>query len=149
MKDADLVSTVVSTPREKKFIAGPESNAPAVTFQDDLDAIIVLESDELPNVEDDERLHNDEVISSINKSYLHNFMLIMTTVFSQKDDKELFNDSDNTVVNYFQELSDESKMLYVRLFQRKYKWFRTNNIKYPRISENLQPCFDELIKTGK
>ena len=87
--------------------------------------------------------------SSVNDSYLQNFVCVMTTVLSHAEDKQLFDDSDNTVFKYFQELSNSSKTLYVRLFQRKHKWFRTSNIKYPRISENLEPCFTELVKVGK
>ena len=96
-----------------------------------------------------EILRNEkEAASPIDELYLQNFMFIMRTVLSQKEDNELFNGSDNAVIESFQELSDESKTLYVRLFQRKYKWFQTSSIKYPRISENLQPCFEELTRAG-
>lgn len=87
--------------------------------------------------------------SSVNDSYLQNFVFVITTVLSQNEDKQLFNDSDNVCFKSFQELSDSAKTLYVRLFQRKHKWFRASNIKYPRISENLEPCFAELIEVGK
>ena len=98
-----------------------------------------------------QELHDDSIAdsTSANDSYLQNFMLIITTVLSQNEDKQLFNDSDNAIFKSFQELSNSSKTLYVRLFQRKRKWFRTRNIRYPRISENLEPCFAELIKLGK
>ena len=89
-----------------------------------------------------------EAASPIDELYLQNFMFIMRTVLSQKEDNELFNDNDNAVIESFLELSDESKTLYVRLFQRKYKWFQTSSIKYPGISEILQPCFEELIIAG-
>ena len=94
-------------------------------------------------------VHSDgEATGSTQDLYLQNFMFIMMTVLSQKEDKELFNDNDVNVIESFQELSDKSKTLYVRLFQRKYKWFQTRSIKYPQISEDLQSCFDELIKAG-
>jgi hypothetical protein len=93
--------------------------------------------------------HCDETATSPNDdSYLKNFLFVMTSVLSEKDDKDLFDANDDTIIKSFQELSDPSKTLYVRLFQRKYKWFQTSNVKYPRISKNLQPCFNELIEAG-
>ena len=81
--------------------------------------------------------------------YLNNFLFVLNAVLSQEDDKCLLNESDNSVVKCYYDLSEHAKMLYVRLYQRKNKWFQENKIKYPRISENLQSCFKELIRTGK
>jgi hypothetical protein len=93
--------------------------------------------------------HSDETVTSPNDDlYLKNFLFVITSVLSEKDDKDLFDANDDTIIKSFQELSDPSKTLYVRLFQRKYKWFQTSNVKYPRISKNLQPCFNELIEAG-
>lgn len=93
--------------------------------------------------------HYDETLTSPGyMSYLENFQFVMKSVLLQEDDKELFNDSDNRVITSFHELSNKSKLLYVRLLQRKFRWFRICNIKYQNISNNLQPYFDELIKAG-
>ena len=37
-------------------------------------------------------------------------------------------------------------MLYVRLFQRKFKWIPFDNINYERISLNMEPLLKELLK---
>ena len=129
------------------------SNEHGLAQQEDFNEIVWLDCIDSPNdnlsqfgsLEND---NNNESIIPADESYLQNFLVVLTTVMSEKDDKQLFNDDDNTVVKTFQNMTCNSKTLYVRLFQRKYKWFRTNSIKYPRISKNLQPCFDELIKAG-
>ena len=41
-----------------------------------------------------------------------------------------------------------AQQLYVRLFQRKFTWFRTAKVEYPRIALNLKPLFTEMIDAG-
>ena len=41
---------------------------------------------------------------------------------------------------------DPTKILYVRLFQRKFKWFNNEDITYDNISLDLSENLDELIK---
>ena len=81
--------------------------------------------------------------------YLQNFMLTLNTVLSHYDDRRLFDESDDAIVKSFQNLSDSAKKLYVRLFQRKFKWFPTAKIQYQRIGDVLGPFFQELIDCGE
>lgn len=81
--------------------------------------------------------------------YLQNFMLTLNTVLSHDDDRRLFDESDNAIVKSFQNLSDCAKKLYVRLFQRKFKWFPKAKIQYQRIGDVLEPFFQELIDYGE
>ena len=103
----------------------------------------ISQSDEMP-VETDEKGSRN----AHEPYYLQNFMLTLNTVLSHKDDRELFDKEDSAVVTSFRNLSDGAKKLYVRLFQRKFKWFQKAKIQYPRISENLHPFFQELIGCG-
>lgn len=81
--------------------------------------------------------------------YLKNLMFIVDTVLADGQYCELFNADDQKILKLFHNLSINSRKLYARLFQRQYKWFRACNIRYPKISEDLTACFDELIVTGK
>ncbi|XP_046860764.1 fanconi-associated nuclease 1-like isoform X2 [Xenia sp. Carnegie-2017] len=80
--------------------------------------------------------------------YLKNLMFIVDAVLADGQYCELFNADDQKILKRFHNLSINSRKLYARLFQRQYKWFRACNIRYPKISEDLTACFDELIVTG-
>lgn len=50
-------------------------------------------------------------------------------------------------INNFKYFSlDAAQKLYVRLFQRKYKWLRINKINYPDITQDPFITLEELVK---
>lgn len=80
--------------------------------------------------------------------YLSNFKLVLTTVLSNKDDRRLFNEQDNTIIDLFYGMSPEEQKLYIRLFQRKHGWFRCSKLEYPKICRDLKPILDSLVQKG-
>ena len=80
--------------------------------------------------------------------YLANFKLVLTTVLSNEDDRWLFNEQDNTIIDLFYGMSPEEQKLYIRLFQRKHGWFRCSKLEYPKICRDLKPVLDSLIQKG-
>lgn len=44
--------------------------------------------------------------------------------------------------------SEAAQKLYVRLFQRKYKWLRLNKINYPNITQDPEKPLNELVTAG-
>lgn len=80
--------------------------------------------------------------------YLENFRTIISAVLSYKDNAKLFNADDKQCINVFGELSEPAQKLYVRLFGRKWKWLTQQQIKYPRIKEDLNDVFTELKEKG-
>ena len=81
--------------------------------------------------------------------YLANFKLVLSSVFSNEDDRQLFNEQDNGIIDTFNGMSPEKQKLYIRLFQRKRGWFRCSKLEYPKICKNLTPVIDSLIQKGK
>jgi hypothetical protein len=45
-------------------------------------------------------------------------------------------------------LSQNAQLLFIRIFQRKFRWLRQDKIKYDAISENLEPELNELVTSG-
>lgn len=80
--------------------------------------------------------------------YLANFKLVLNNVLSNEDDRKLFNDSDNHVIDTFNGMSAEQQKLYIRLFQRKRGWFRCSKLEYPKINSNLTPILNLLVQKG-
>ena len=80
--------------------------------------------------------------------YLANFKLVLNNVLSNEDDRKLFNDSDNHVIDTFNGMSAEQQKLYIRLFQRKRGWFRCSKLEYPKINSNLTPILNSLVQKG-
>lgn len=80
--------------------------------------------------------------------YLANFKLVLNNVLSNKDDRKLFNESDNHVIDTFNGMSAEEQKLYIRLFQRKRGWFRCSKLEYPKINSNLTPILNSLVQKG-
>lgn len=81
--------------------------------------------------------------------YLTNFKLVLNNVLSNEDDRKLFNESDNYIIDTFNGMSPEEQKLYIRLFQRKRGWFRCSKLDYPKISSNLRPILNSLVQKGK
>ena len=81
--------------------------------------------------------------------YLANFKLVLNNVLSNDDDKMLFDESDNHIIDTFNGMSPEEQKLYIRLFQRKCGWFRCSKLEYPKISSNLTPILNSLVQKGK
>ena len=80
--------------------------------------------------------------------YLANFKLVVNNVLSNKDDRQLFNEEDNGIIDAFNVMSSEEQKLYIRLFQRKHGWFRCSKLEYLRISNNLTPILKSLAEKG-
>lgn len=76
--------------------------------------------------------------------YLENFNHILVTVLTS-DYSRLFNENELRLIQNFQDLTNEAKMLYIRLYNRKRDWFRRDKILYPKIADDLVPMFNELI----
>ena len=81
--------------------------------------------------------------------YLANFKLVLSNVMSNEDDRQLFNEQDNEVIDQFNAMSPEEQKLYIRLFQRKRGWFRCAKLDYPKICKDLKPATDLLIEKGE
>ena len=81
--------------------------------------------------------------------YMSNFKLVLSNVFSNEHDKSLFNEEDNKVLETFTSMSLQEQKLYIRLFQRKRGWFKCHKLEYPRISKDLRPIINHLIKKGE
>ena len=78
--------------------------------------------------------------------YLSNFTNALESVLNEEQFYQLFNENDLKTIEKFNSFNKYTKMLYVRLFQRKFKWHSIENIKYERISTDLNPFLDELKK---
>ncbi|XP_054720759.1 fanconi-associated nuclease 1-like [Uloborus diversus] len=83
--------------------------------------------------------------SSYSPYYISNFKHILNTVLSEEENSILFNAEDMGFVESFQSSSTPAQKLYVRLFQRKYKWLRQSKINYPEISKDLKMVLEELV----
>ena len=81
--------------------------------------------------------------------YLANFKLVLNNVMSNEEDRNLFNEEDNEIIDLFNEMSPEEQKLYIRLFQRKRGWFRCCKLDYPKICKDLKPVTDSLIEKGE
>uniref|UniRef100_A0AAY4B764 Fanconi-associated nuclease n=1 Tax=Denticeps clupeoides TaxID=299321 RepID=A0AAY4B764_9TELE len=80
--------------------------------------------------------------------YLRNFLSVLETVLENEDDRMLFSEEDLSVISSFQNLSGPGQMLYVRLFQRKFKWLPVNKLDYAEIGSDLKPVTEELVNGG-
>ncbi|XP_034265304.1 fanconi-associated nuclease 1 [Pantherophis guttatus] len=80
--------------------------------------------------------------------YLRNFLMVLEAVLENEDDRRLFSEEDSEVIARFYKLSASGQKLYVRLFQRKLAWIKTNKIEYAEISSDLSPVIQELVEAG-
>ncbi|XP_026537789.1 fanconi-associated nuclease 1 [Notechis scutatus] len=80
--------------------------------------------------------------------YLRNFLMVLEAVLENEDDRRLFNEEDLEVIARFYKVSGSGQKLYVRLFQRKLAWIKTNKIEYVEISSDLSPVIQELVEAG-
>ncbi|XP_070618283.1 fanconi-associated nuclease 1 [Erythrolamprus reginae] len=80
--------------------------------------------------------------------YLRNFLMVLEAVLENEDDRRLFSEEDLEVLARFYKLSASGQKLYVRLFQRKLAWIKTNKIEYAEISSDLSPVIEELVEGG-
>ncbi|GFS85068.1 hypothetical protein TNCV_4222571 [Trichonephila clavipes] len=114
------------------------------------DAKVILENDdvfsELSDNNENEEKKND--VKSYDPYYIANFKHILESVLNEEENQILFNDEDLKSIEAFKTSSDAAQKLYVRLFQRKYKWLRINKINYPNITQDPQVVLEELVKCG-
>ncbi|XP_072472773.1 fanconi-associated nuclease 1 [Notamacropus eugenii] len=80
--------------------------------------------------------------------YLRNFLMVLKAVFENEDDLKLFDEQDMEILTKFYKLSASGQKLYVRLFQRKQVWIKTNKIDYAEIGQDLSPVIEELKQAG-
>jgi Fanconi-associated nuclease 1 len=78
--------------------------------------------------------------------YLENFLSVLNSVEADDHHSHLLNEEDRQFTRDFHGLSNPSQCLYVRLFQRKWQWKPASSIKYPKITDNLTPGFEELYR---
>uniref|UniRef100_A0AAY4B3Q9 Fanconi-associated nuclease n=1 Tax=Denticeps clupeoides TaxID=299321 RepID=A0AAY4B3Q9_9TELE len=76
--------------------------------------------------------------------YLRNFLSVLETVLENEDDRMLF----KCELGFLTFLSGPGQMLYVRLFQRKFKWLPVNKLDYAEIGSDLKPVTEELVNGG-
>ncbi|CAL1262121.1 unnamed protein product [Larinioides sclopetarius] len=115
------------------------------------DMKIVLEDDAVFSEELSDTNEKDEKQSSQKNYipyYIANFKHILLTVLNEEDNQVLFNEEDMKSIAAFKAASDAAQKLYVRLFQRKYKWLRINKINYPDITQDPLFTLEELVKIG-
>ncbi|XP_044521334.1 fanconi-associated nuclease 1 [Gracilinanus agilis] len=80
--------------------------------------------------------------------YLRNFLMVLKAVFENEDDLKLFDEQDMEIITKFYKLSANGQKLYVRLFQRKQIWIKTNKLDYGEIDTDLSPTIEELKQVG-
>ncbi|XP_036591403.1 fanconi-associated nuclease 1 [Trichosurus vulpecula] len=80
--------------------------------------------------------------------YLRNFLMVLKAVFENEDDLKLFDEQDMAILTKFYKLSASGQKLYVRLFQRKQVWIKTNKLDYGEIGQDLSPVIEELKQVG-
>ncbi|XP_023234892.1 fanconi-associated nuclease 1-like [Centruroides sculpturatus] len=100
------------------------------------------------------RKHSELENSPVNKNdnhemdnipyYLKNFKYILDCVFQNEDYARLFNEEDQIIIQKFNSLSDPEQKLFVRLFQRKNKWFRSSKLDYSEIATNIKAVLHNL-----
>ncbi|GIY12663.1 hypothetical protein CDAR_484501 [Caerostris darwini] len=113
------------------------------------DARKLLEEDDVfSELSDNNEVEKQSSPKNHTPYYIANFKQILDTVLNQSDNQILFNDEDMKSVEAFKASSDAAQKLYVRLFQRKYKWLRINKINYPDITQDPQNTLEELVKIG-
>ena len=98
---------------------------------------------------DEIELENDGDSVRYEPYYWANFKFIMQHVLDDKSNSHLFNEEDLDIVLKFRSVEAKAQQLYVRLFLRKYGWFKVEKLSYPKIGGDLQPLIDELVKNGK
>lgn len=135
--------------------AKPVAETEEISTQDDgilsTDQSQCLTEEDLNKNQAEENLENSKEQENKDHEpyYLANFKLVLNNVFSNKDDRLLFNEPDNEIIDTFNGMSPEEQKLYIRLFQRKRGWFRCSKLEYPRISSNLMPILNSLVQKGK
>lgn len=83
--------------------------------------------------------------------YIENFELIINNVRNSdnRSSVKLFSKEDHCIIEQFRNMCVQSRMLYVRLFQRKRKWIRVDKIQYEEIKEtNMTAVLEELCNDG-
>ena len=93
--------------------------------------------------------HENEIEDGHQSYYLQDFQLAIDSVLSNQEDAMLFNEDDNIFITSFTKLTQTTKELYLRLYNRKLQWFPRSKITYPKISDNLQPYIEELVNVGE
>lgn len=135
--------------------AKPVAETEEISTQDDgilsTDQSQCLTEEDLNKNQAEENLENSKEHKNKDQEpyYLANFKLVLNNVLSNKDDRQLFNEPDNKIIDTFNGMSPEEQKLYIRLFQRKRGWFRCSKLEYPRISSNLMPILNSLVQKGK
>ncbi|KAK3608371.1 hypothetical protein CHS0354_030833 [Potamilus streckersoni] len=77
--------------------------------------------------------------------YLENFKMILHHVLQDEDNIRLFNEDDLQHINVFNNLTESSQKLYVRLFSRKLAWLQLSKLNYPEIANDFIDQVEELI----
>lgn len=66
-----------------------------------------------------------------------------------EEDRNLFNEEDNEIIDLFNEMFLEEQKFYIRFFQRKYGWFRCCKFDYLKICKDLKLVIDFFIEKGE
>ncbi|KAL3865763.1 hypothetical protein ACJMK2_043119 [Sinanodonta woodiana] len=77
--------------------------------------------------------------------YLENFKTILHHVLQDEDNVRLFNEDDLQHINAFNNLTESSQKLYVRLFSRKLAWLQLSKLNYPEIADEFVDQVQELV----
>ncbi|CAH1799474.1 unnamed protein product [Owenia fusiformis] len=127
-----------------------ETSKPQVTFYNE-----VTSNDEPSEKEFEAETVNENINESNedprvkykNPYYWENFKTIINTVLENEEDSNLFNADEKETVADFYRLSDGAQKLYIRLFQRKYKWITVDKINYDEIGD-CRGYLNELVQSG-
>lgn len=112
-------------------------------------------------LEEDDSLFSDSVLGYSSQSdsqgtsfghmpyYVKNFKEVIQSVFYDHFFEYLFDDTDRSTVDlYLNKLTLPQQKLYSRVFLRKYRWLRIDQLLYNDIEENISVVADSLVSTG-
>jgi len=98
--------------------------------------------------------HDWRLFSPLDRKWFHHFLRSyegnkMEIESSDDNEREVFQVKSELVDRRSNlPLSEEAQLLFVRLFQRKHRWLRRDQIKYEAIAEDLGDALEELVSSG-
>ena len=167
----EIQESNIFTPKKQNFARKSTS---ACKYKQHLkENVIEIQIDSTPSIPGEDliiksgdiidEIENDAIKNTLVCYVLNNFINAIDYVFENQHFIYLLDENDLHIVNSFHKLNgkifrislflsniirtlilDECKKLYVRLFQRKFKWIQNSNMNYENISNNLETHLDEL-----
>lgn len=136
-------------PKRPKLEVNDLKQEEVVNDQQEDDLIRNVNVDNLVNnLKQDKNESNSEINPNVTNYYLDNFINAIQSVLAEDKFSYLFDQTDLMTIEKFNSQSEKSKLLYVRLFQRKFKWLPFENINYEHISTDLTEYLNELLNNS-